>query len=81
MWRHNDGVQGVTINADNGRLNWYDNPGCACGDNAQEQTIEDFLKYGPLYGRPPADVLAEMRAALETMDGNEARRVSESGKL
>ena len=67
MWPHNNGVQGVTMNLDTARLHWYDNPGCACDDNSQEQTIEDFLKNGPLYGRLPEDVLEEMRQTLETM--------------
>jgi hypothetical protein len=67
MWPHNNGVQGVTINLGMGRLHWYDNPGCACGDNVQEQTIQDFLKNGALYGSPPEEVLEEMRAVLETL--------------
>jgi hypothetical protein len=67
MWPYNNGVQGVMLNPATGRLSWFDNPGCACGDSAQEQTIEDFLKNGPLYGSPPDDVLAEMRAVLETV--------------
>jgi hypothetical protein len=67
MWAHNNGVQGVTINLDTGRLHWYDNPGCACDDNSQEQTIEDFLTNGPLYGSPPPDVLAEMHSVLAAL--------------
>jgi hypothetical protein len=67
MWPHDNGVQGVTVNRETGRLSWYDNPGCACGDNPQEQTVEDFLKNGPLYGRPPDDVLEEIQAALEVI--------------
>lgn len=67
MWAHNNGVQGVLVNRDSGRLHWYDNPGCACDDNSQEQTIDDFLAHGPLYGSPPDDVSVEMRAALQSI--------------
>ncbi len=67
MWAHNNGVQGVTINLDTGRLHWYDNPGCACDDNSQEQAIADFLKNGPLYGSPPEDVVAEMCSVLKSI--------------
>jgi hypothetical protein len=67
MWPHDDGVQGVMLNPRTNRLSWFDNPGCACGDSAQEQTIEDFLKNGALYGSPPEDVVAEMRAALKSL--------------
>jgi hypothetical protein len=67
MWPHDDGVQGVTLNLDTRRLRWYDNPGCACGDNAQEQTVEDFLISGPLYGSPPQDVIDEMRVVVEAI--------------
>jgi hypothetical protein len=67
MWPHDNGVQGVTLNPATSRLSWYDNPGCACGDNAQEQTVDDFLADGPLYGSPPQDVIDEMRAVLETI--------------
>ncbi len=70
MWANDYGVQGVKINPYTRRLNWYDDPGCACGDNAREQTIEDFLKNGPVYGSPPDDVLAEMRATLEDVFSN-----------
>jgi len=67
MWPRNNGVQGATLNLETGRIHWYDNPGCACDDNSQEQTVDDFVKNGPLYGNPPEDVLAEMRAALEAI--------------
>jgi hypothetical protein len=65
LWAdENGGTQGVTVDYPHGKLLWYDNPGCACGDSTHEQTIADFLQKGARYAEPPDDIVAEMRAAL-----------------
>jgi hypothetical protein len=68
IWRHNNGTLAVSIDAEEHKLLWYDNPDCGCGDHSQEQTFEDFLKIGPRWGDPPEDVLAEMVEALKVLE-------------
>ena len=66
------GVKGARLNLADGTIEWVDQPGCACGDAVQLQSIADFMRTGP----PdvlPADVLAEMREAL-SIDSNIHRR-------
>jgi len=65
IWAHEGGMQGANLDLDAGLLRWYDNPGCACDDDFDEQPFDDFLRNGPIYIHPPEDVLEEMRAALE----------------
>lgn len=64
IWRHENGTQAASLNTEEQILEWYDNPGCACGDRGMNQTVADFLKKGPRWGDPPADVLAEMQQAI-----------------
>ncbi len=66
MWQDESsgGVQGAIIDHEAGMIQWLDQPGCACGDDAQWQSISEFLAKGAFYLAPPDDILAEMRAAL-----------------
>lgn len=59
------GVKGARLNRAAGLVEWVDQPGCACGDAIASQTIMDFREKGPLE-MPPADVLEEMRNAIQT---------------
>ncbi len=59
------GMMGATADLDDKKIMWFDQPGCACGDYEDAQTIADFLAKGPRYLNPPADVLEEMRVALK----------------
>ena len=70
MWANErtGGVAGVTLDVGRRLLQWYDEPGCACGDSSALQPAADFLQRGPRGGSPPPDVIAEMRAALARLD-------------
>ena len=57
------GVKGARLDAVSGIIEWIDQPGCACGNAVQRQGVADFLESGPLEAAP-ADVLAELRAAV-----------------
>ena len=59
MWNNGAGVQGAVI--EEGKVRWFNEPGCACSGNETEQTIADFIEKGPRYLLPPDDVLAEMQ--------------------
>ena len=65
MWHDeaSNGVKGAIVDLDSQVIQWMDQPGCACGDNAQPQTIADFLKKSAI-GYVPADVLDEMHTEL-----------------
>jgi hypothetical protein len=58
------GTMGAVVDLDNSRIDWIDQPGCACGDSMHTQTIEDFLQHGARNFPVPADVEAEMKVAL-----------------
>lgn len=63
MWEDGrGGVQGVTVDLDEARVSWFDQPGCACGGSDAEQSLSEFIENGPRYIFPPDDILAEMRA-------------------
>lgn len=66
MWQDeaSGGVMGAIVDLDEGTIEWMDQPGCACGDSANTQTISDFLQRGPKSFPVPEDVEAEMKAAL-----------------
>ncbi len=64
MWNDDGEVWGLNLNRDTGILEWSDSIGCACSGSFAEQTIADFLKHGPRYGRPPQHVLDEVQTAL-----------------
>ncbi|MCY4072635.1 MAG: hypothetical protein OXG60_15175 [Chloroflexi bacterium] len=57
------GVKGARIDLAASVIEWVDQPGCACGDAIARQPIADFSEKGPLE-TPPADVLDEMRDAV-----------------
>ena len=74
IWADNasGGVKGARLDVAARRIEWVDQPGCACGDATSRQTFADFLATGPLES-PPADVLEAMRQAL-SIDSLRARR-------
>ncbi len=65
MWfdEATNGIMGAIVDLDNQQIQWIDQPGCACGDNMQIQSIDDFLKNGAI-PYVPQDVLDEMHTAL-----------------
>ena len=65
MWadEQSGGVKGARLDLEARCFEWVDQPGCACSDATTSQSIADFQESGPLE-RVPADVHAEMRAAL-----------------
>lgn len=72
MWQDeaSGGVMGAIVNLDERRIQWLDQPGCACGDSNSEQTIADFLAKGPRWLQPPLDVETEMRSELADYTGS-----------
>ncbi len=66
MWRDEDsgGTMGATVDYDERKILWFDQPGCACGGADGEQAIADFLARGTRALTVPDDVEAEMRAVL-----------------
>jgi hypothetical protein len=68
MWRSGEALNGLQIDTDAGRLEWFDGPGCACGDSTLSQTYADFAARGPAFADIPDDILAEVRAALAQLD-------------
>lgn len=65
MW-HDEattGVMGAIIDFDDQVIQWVDQPGCACGDNAQAQSMRDFLDNGAAV-HVPQDVLGEMQTEV-----------------
>ena len=66
------GVKGARYDAAADLIEWIDQPGCACGNAIQRQSIADFLSQGPRE-TPPDDVLGEMRRAI-CIDSQRQRR-------
>ncbi|GAB1420762.1 hypothetical protein MASR2M15_08830 [Anaerolineales bacterium] len=60
-----DMVNGATVDYDRGTIQWYEQPGCACGDSKDEQKLEDFIKRGPALLAPPDDIIAEMQKTFQ----------------
>lgn len=67
VWQHENGTQAASLHLEKCLVLWYDNPDCGCGDNAHEQTFEQFLNQGARWADPPKDVEAEIRAAVENI--------------
>jgi len=66
MWADDSGgVQGAILDLEAGHIQWFDQPGCACGEDEQFQTLSEFLAQGSFYLSPPADVLEELRALAQ----------------
>ena len=65
MWHDeaSTGVKGANVDLDDQIIQWVDQPGCACGDNSQQQSIADFLRQGAI-GYVPDDIQAEMVSEL-----------------
>jgi hypothetical protein len=65
MWADDSGgVQGAILDLEAGRIQWFDQPGCACGEDEQFQSLSDFLAHGSFYLSPPSDVVDELRALV-----------------
>ncbi len=58
------GVKGARVDLAEGNIEWVDQPGCACHDAFQLQSVADFLAAGPNKA-VPEDVVEEMRNELE----------------
>jgi len=66
MW-HNDntnGVEAAIADFDDQTIQWFDEPGCACGGADSHQTFADFIEKGARFTVPPDDITEEMRAAI-----------------
>lgn len=65
MWHDeaSNGVKGAILDLDDHLIQWMDQPGCACGDNSQPQSFEDFLRQGAIESVPD-DIEAEMEAVI-----------------
>jgi len=69
MW-HNEssnGVEAATIDLEDNRIQWFDEPGCSCSGSQMEQTVDDFRENGPRFIMPPADVLEEMQTMVRVV--------------
>lgn len=65
MWPNNNGgVHGVIIDLEEGKIQWFDEPGCACGGSDSEQNFADFMTNGPRFLIPPDDIISEMLITL-----------------
>jgi hypothetical protein len=72
MWATEDGdTNGLTIDGDPVRFNWYDSIGCACGDSTFVQTLDQYQAKGSPLGKLPDDVQAELDATAAVLDKNE----------
>ncbi|MGB7338806.1 MAG: hypothetical protein WBC91_07950 [Phototrophicaceae bacterium] len=67
MWADNssNGVGGAIIDLEEDRVQWFDQPGCACGGSTMQQTIADFREKGSRFLMPPADVMEEMQTFIQ----------------
>jgi len=69
MWPNNKGgVEGAYIDLEDGMVQWFDEPGCACAGSNSEQKLADFLAKGPRFIVPPDDILEEMRAFIGSIE-------------
>ena len=67
LWKDGEELNGLKINQEKKKLEWFDGVGCACGDSTAEQTVAEFRQRGAAFGNPPEDVLAELETALSTL--------------
>lgn len=68
LWQAGEGVNGLKINTDRARIEWYDEVGCACGDSTITQTYHEFRTQGPTFSSIPDDVQAEVEASLAALN-------------
>ncbi len=68
MWTLDDELRALTLDLERGRLAWFDQIGCHCGDSTTTQSIAAFRQEGPppFIGPLPADVATALEAALAT---------------
>ncbi|MCS6836371.1 MAG: hypothetical protein NZ750_10175 [Anaerolineae bacterium] len=65
MWADDSGgVQGAVLDLEAGCIQWFDQPGCACGEDEQFQSLSDFMAQGSVYLSPPPEVVAEIRGLV-----------------
>jgi len=64
MWKDGEDLNGLQIDAEEGRLEWFDGVGCACGDSTLSQTYDQFAQKGPAFPGIQDEILTEVRAAL-----------------
>lgn len=65
MWADDSGgVQGAILDLEAGHVQWFDQPGCACGDAEQVQSLSEFMAQGSVYLSPPPEVADEIRALV-----------------
>lgn len=69
MWQDDDHTRGVNLDVERRVLVWQEDlVGFGCSLMPLEQPLDDFRENGPArYGTPPADVLAEIRAAVQAL--------------
>ena len=65
MWHDeaSNGTMGAILNPDEQKIQWVDQPGCACGDNIQLQAFQDFLTGGAITPIPQ-DIDDEMHTSI-----------------
>lgn len=69
MWTLDDEMRALNLDREQGRLAWFDQIGCHCGDSTTTQSLADFRADGPppFIGPLPPDVAAQLAAALATI--------------
>lgn len=71
MWEDDGEVYGLGIDLETHRLRWFVHAGCMCDhdDSYADQTPDEFRRRGAPggIGDPPADVAAEIDAALSAL--------------
>ncbi len=64
MWNDDGQVWGLSLDPEQRSVEWADSLGCACSSGFAEQSFADFLDHGPRYGRPPQQIVDDIRASL-----------------
>lgn len=72
MWASDFGSSGMTLDFENNRLEWFEGISCACGDTPFKQTIEQFLKKGPLVADVPTDIIEEIHQSIQSYQAENA---------
>jgi hypothetical protein len=69
MWpMDSGGVNGLKIDSDHGVLQWFDEIGCTCDEPTVTQSYAQYREQGPAFPDAPDEVLAELDAAVRTLD-------------
>ena len=68
IWGNSSGgVHAAIADFDDESIQWLEEPGCACSTYNNFQKFSHFLANGRRFLLPPADILAEMQAALQAV--------------